>query len=211
MINRKEIITLVIVTFVLGAAISLLRSLTLFLYSSLSILIILLVNTAAKKIACNYFESEMEIKIWSIRRYGFRPHQKTNREIPVGAILPLILSAISFGYVTWLAPIVFDVKARVHRAVKRHGLYSFSEMTESHIGLVAAAGIFANLAFAILGYLIGLPGEMNFVNLSIWFAVFNMIPFADLDGNKIFFGNLVLWGFLAAIVLVGLAYTILLI
>ena len=81
-------------------------------------------------------------------------------------------------------------------------------MTEEHIGLIAASGIFANLFLGIIGYLIGFP---LFAKLSIWFAFFNMIPISNLDGNKIFFGNLVLWSFLAIITLIGLGYTFLLV
>jgi Zn-dependent protease len=49
-------------------------------------------------------------------------------------------------------------------------------------------------------------GFSEFSRLSIYFAFFNMIPISDLDGNKIFFGSLILWSFLAALVLIGLGY-----
>ncbi|MBL7059296.1 hypothetical protein ISS08_02490, partial [Candidatus Pacearchaeota archaeon] len=101
-----------------------------------------------------------------------------------------------------------DVKAKVYRAAKRHGLYSFSEMTEYHLGLIAASGIFINLILAIIGYVIGFP---LFAKLNIYYALFNMIPISDLDGNKIFFGSLVLWSFLAALTLIGLGYALFLI
>jgi Zn-dependent protease len=102
-----------------------------------------------------------------------------------------------------MACLVFDVKPKIYRAAKRHGLYSYSEMTESHIGLIAAVGVIASLVFAVIGYLMGFS---EFSRLSIYFAFFNMIPISDLDGNKIFFGSLILWSFLAALVLIGLGY-----
>ena len=103
-----------------------------------------------------------------------------------------------------MASLVFDVKAKTYRAAKRHGLYRFSEMTEDHIGYIASAGIFANILLAIITYFIGLPIEMNFVVLSIYYIFFNMIPVSDLDGNKILFGNMVLWAFLATLSLISL-------
>ena len=112
---------------------------------------------------------------------------------------------LSVGYVKWLAALVFDVTPKPYRAAKRHGLYRFSEMTESHIGLIAASGILANLFFAVVGYLIGTPEPMNFVSLSVFYALFNMLPISDLDGNKIFFGSIELWGFLASLVLIAVA------
>jgi len=81
-------------------------------------------------------------------------------------------------------------------------------MTEEHIGWIAAAGIAANLLFAVVGYLIGFS---ELARISIYFAFFNMLPLSDLDGNKIFFGSRILWSFLAALVLIGVGYALLLI
>ena len=100
-----------------------------------------------------------------------------------------------------MASLVFDVSPKVYRAAKRHGLYSFSEMTEYHLGIIAASGIIINLAAAIIGYLLGFS---DFARISIYFTFFNMIPLSDLDGNKIFFGNTVIWSFLASLVVIGM-------
>ena len=110
-----------------------------------------------------------------------------------------------------MASLVFDVKAKAYHAAKRHGIYSFSEMTEEHIGRIAAAGIFVNLVLAIAFYFIGGDFGTLFAKLNILFAFFNMIPISDLDGNKIFFGNLVLWSFLAIVTLIGFLGTFLLV
>jgi Zn-dependent protease len=102
-----------------------------------------------------------------------------------------------------MASLVFEVKPKPWRVSKRHGYYSFSEMTEDHIGYIAAFGIIANLLFAVIGYLIGFE---LFSKINVWFAFFNMIPISDLDGNKIFFGNLALWNVLAILTLLGMVY-----
>ena len=81
-------------------------------------------------------------------------------------------------------------------------------MTERHIGLIAAAGIAMNLIAAIIGYIINQP---EFAKLNIYFAFFNMLPLSDLDGNKILFGNKVLWSFLAIITIIGMFYALFLI
>jgi len=166
------------------------------------------VNIFAKKIMAYYVESEIKIKLWEIERYGVAPHRKMKKPFPAGAFFPIILTAITVGYATWMACLTFDVKPKVYRAAKRFGLYSFSEMTEWHISLIAAAGILANLLFAIIGYLTNFP---EFARWNIYFAAFNMIPFSDIDGSKIFFGSTVLWTFLAAVSLIFLGYAIFLI
>ena len=208
MLNSKEIASILAVTIILGFTISLITSTTAFLYTTGSILIIVLLTTTAKKITSSYFEAGIEVKLWEIKKYGFRAHHNFKRPFPAGAFFPIIITALTTGLVNWLACLTFDVKAKIHRAAKRHGYYSFSEMTEYHIGLIAASGIFLNLILAILGYLFNFP---TFAELNIYYAFFNMIPLSELDGNKIFFGNLVLWCFLATLVLIGVCCALLII
>lgn len=202
--EKKEVAQIVAVVFILGFALSIFNF-DFFIYALISMALILAINIAAKIIASHYYESEIEVKVWEMERYGFKPGSYFKKPIPVGAFIPIITSLISFGYFTWLASLVFDVKPKVYRAAKRHGLYSFSEMTEEHIGNIAAAGILANLAFAIIGYLIGFE---EFAKLNIYYAAFSMIPISDLDGNKIFFGNIVSWSFLATIVMIAVGFAI---
>ncbi len=80
-------------------------------------------------------------------------------------------------------------------------------MSENHIGAIAAAGIIVNLVFVLIGYLIGYE---EFAKLNLYYVLFNMLPISDLDGNKIFFGNLITWTVLFAIILVILAGIIIL-
>ncbi len=211
MLKKQEFLSIAIITLILGFGVSLIKSVELVLFSLLSIFLIIIINTAAKKIASFYLDSEIKIKIWEIKQWGFKSHHHFKKPFPLGAFLPVITAILSMGIFTWMGSLIFEVKPKIYRAAKRHQLYSFSEMTEWHIGLIAASGIFATLIFAILGYFITLPSQMNFATLSVFFAFFNMLPFSSLDGNKIFFGSLVMWSFLAALVLIGLGYVFLLI
>jgi Zn-dependent protease len=209
MINVKEIAYVVISSIIIAFSITLVKTFNQFLLVLLGVFILISINILVKKVIAYLLESEIEVKIWEINRYGFKTNQHWNRAFPLGAFLPLLSRIILFplkGF-SWMASLVFDVKAKAYHAAKRHGIYSFSEMTEEHIGKIAAAGIFANLLLAFLFYFIGGDFGILFAKLNIWFAFFNMIPISDLDGNKIFFGNLVLWSFLAVITLIGLGYT----
>lgn len=211
MINKKEILILIVSSIVVGFIVSNFVTSELLWYSALSIFFILLINTLVKKIAGHYFESEVKIGFWELKRYWFRAESHFKKPLAAGLIIPILIKAISLGKINWLAFLTFDVDAKVSRAARRHDIYTFSELSEYHLGVIAAWGIIANLFFAAVAYLIGLPPEMNFVNLSIYYAFFNMIPFSDLDGNKIFFGSLILWSFLAAIVLLGVLFSFLII
>lgn len=217
MIKPKEFAFLVLVALITAFAVALTKNLaldlTLFLYALLGIFIILILNIIIKKTIAYFLESEIEIKIWEIKRFGFKPGDYFKKAFPMGIFMPLISKILFFGLngFVWMASLVFDVKAKAYHAAKRHGMYSFSEMTEDHIGRIAAAGIITNLILAFLFYFIGGEFGLIFAKLNIWFAFFNMMPLSDLDGNKIFFGNLALWSFLAVITLIGLGYTFFLI
>ncbi len=207
MLNKKEPLIILIASVVTGIAVSLLAGFTAMLYSVLAVLAILVINTLGKKISAYYLESEIEVKFWEIYQFGFKASQHFKKPFPLGAILPLVSKIILFplnGFV-WMASVVFDVKPKSYRAAKRHGLYSFSEMTEYHLGVIAASGIIANLFFAVIGYLLGFS---EFSRLSVYYAFFNIIPISELDGNKIFFGNIIMWSFLASIVLIGLFFAV---
>ena len=202
MLEKKEIGILLLITLVLALTISFLK-MDIFPRVILAVFLVLVLNIAAKKIAAFYLESEVEIKPWQIERYGFKRHEYFKRPFQMGIFLPIIVSLVSLGNLFWMASMVFDVKPKIYRAAKRHGLYSFSEMTEAHIGLIAAAGVLVNLAASVIAYFLGFP---TFARMNVYFAFFSMLPFSDLDGNKIFFGNMVLWSFLAALVLIGIGY-----
>ncbi len=202
MLEKKEIGIILLITLVLALTISFLR-MGIFTGVFLAVLFVIVLNVAAKKIASFYLDSEIEVKPWQIERYGFKRHEYFKRPFQIGIFLPIIVSLVSLGNLFWMASMVFDVKPKIYRAAKRHGLYSFSEMTEAHIGLIAAAGVLVNLLAAVIAYFLGFP---VFARLNIYYAFFSMLPFSDLDGNKIFFGNMVLWSFLAALVLIGIGY-----
>lgn len=210
MITRKEITAILVATIILAFSINLISSITSFLYTLLAVFVLILANLIAKKITSFHLDSEIETSLWEIKRYGVKTHHRFKKPFPLGAFLPILSKLILFpiNSFVWMASLVFDVKAKTSRSAKRHGLYKFSEMTEDHIGYIAAAGIGANLILAIIGYLIGYP---LFAKLNIYYAFFNMIPVSNLDGNKIFFGNLVLWVFLAVITLIGIGYALFLV
>lgn len=207
-LSKKEATSIFLATLIIAFIFSLIETLEIFLYSLLAVFIVIIINIFTKKITSHYLDSEIEIKMWEIKRYGFKPKRYFKKPFPAGAFIPVIATAFSFGTLKWMASLVFDVKAKVYRAAKRHELYSFSEMTEFHIGLIAGAGILANLLSAVIGYLMGFP---IFTKISIFYAFYNLIPLSDLDGNKIFFGNIVFWSFLAALTLVGLGFVFLVI
>ena len=211
MINKKEgfVIGLVIllITFSLCIMKNFLEDWNYVLGILLAVSVIVLVSIFTKKMIAYLLDTDIEMKIWEVQRYGPGQDQHLKKPFPFGAFLPIlsIIFLFPFKNLVWMASLVFDIKPRIYRGAKRYGLYAFSDVTEYHIGLIAASGIFMNLILAVLGYFLGFP---TFSRLNIYFALFNILPISDLDGNKIFFGNPVLWSFLVSLVLIGILFSI---
>lgn len=179
-------------------------SIILVLFMLLIIALTIIVNIIAKKLTAYYYEAKIENKIWLLERYGFKRQQHFKNPIPAGILIPALISIISFGSFIFLTFLEFDIHSTTARAAKRHGIYRYTEMTDIHMCLIAASGVVANLILAILGYIAGF-GELS--RISIYYAFFSMIPFGNLDGTKILFGNKNIYIGLGAIVLVFLLYT----
>ena len=211
MLSNKEIghilITIIVLTFVVSfkETINGIINYEFILFSLIFLTLILLVNILAKKLTANFYESNLEVKIWEWQRYGFRRESKLNKPIPAGIIFPFIVSIISLGSFFLMTVLESNIEGTSARASKRHGIYRFTEMTDRHIGLIVSTGIIANLLLAIIAYLINL-GEL--ARLSIYYATFSLIPFGNLDGTKVFFGNKVWWFTLVVITLIFLSYAL---
>jgi len=208
MLNKKEIVSIIAVTIVLGFVLMLSTDTKLFFYFAGLVLLAIMINVIAKKAVAEYLDTTIEVKIWEIKQFWYKKHWHTKKPFAIGIILPILLKVITAGVISWFACLTYDVKAKIGRAAKRHGLYAFSDISEAQIGAIAAVGIGANIIFAIIGYLLG---YYEFAKINLGFAFYNLIPISNLDGNKIFFGSLVLWNFLAAIVLIGVLITFLVI
>lgn len=202
MITLKEVGALILALIVLAFSNSFINY-NLFLSSLVFFAIILVVYVAAKKFMSWYVESEEEIKVLTFQRYGIYERSYLNTKLPIGIILPFVLSILSFGWIKWFGVLESEVKGTKARAARRHDYYSFTELTEWHIALVSAAGILAMLILAVIAYLLNYS---QLSKLAIYFAAFNMIPLGQLDGTKVFFGSRPLFTILWILNIVGLLY-----
>jgi Zn-dependent protease len=225
MFKLKEIASIIIISIIIAFSITLVETPKIFFYILLSIFLIVMINILSKKAVAYYLESEIEAKIWQLERWGLsgilltagwqHPSKKFKKAIPIGALLPIITKVIFLPLTNfvWMASLDFDIKTKVYRAAKRHNpIFSFSEITDFQIGMIASVGILTNLLAAIIIYFSGiLPAEMDFVRLSLFYVFFNMIPISTLDGNRIFYANKTMWTTMTTLALIGLGYALLLV
>ncbi|MFA6023030.1 MAG: hypothetical protein WC781_03005 [Candidatus Pacearchaeota archaeon] len=168
------------------------------------IAIVVLSSVIAKKLVAYYYEAKIEHQIWMIQRFGIKKQDYFKKPIPMGVIFPFILSLISMGYIWWMAVLEFDVFSTTARAAKRHGIYRFTEMADSHIGFIAAAGTVASLIVAVICYIANFP-EIS--RLCIYYSAFSLVPYGNLDGTKIFIGSRILWISLIILVAIFFGFT----
>ena len=161
--------------------------------------IVIFVGVFTKKWMAYMFDSSVEHKLWHVYRVGWREHQHFKKELPFGIILPLVFSAFSLGAFKLMTFLTYETKALKHRAAKRFGAYSFTEVTDWDNGLVGAAGIVGLLVLSIISYVLGY--ELLF-KMSAYYTLMNMIPISNLDGTQIFFGSRIVWSVLAVISLI---------
>ncbi len=193
---------ILIASLILGLAVSFLEP-SLFFIAVISFLILISLNVLAKKIYAYYLEADTKTKFWAWYQYGFAKKSHFKKPLPM-FWLPLALSLLTTGFFWWLAILEFDVKPRVERISRKHGLYRFSEMTDWHVALIATAGIFVNIILATIGYFIGFE---TFARLNLYFAAWSIIPLSNLDGSKILFGSKVLWFAMLIIISIFLGYS----
>lgn len=197
MIKRKEWAPILSVSLVLAIISSLLETWELFFITFGLVILVILINIAAKRMMAHSFDAEIEIKQWEFSRliyynpikktmHGHMPHQTLKSVFAAGFFLPLIVKVITLGLVNWMACLVFEVKGTIYRTARRWQLYQYTEVTEDETAWIAFVGIMFNLLFAILGYLINAP---LFAKLNLGYAFWNSLPLGTLDGMKMYFGR----------------------
>lgn len=161
--------------------------------------IIITTSVLAKKITAHLLDADVEHEIWQMKNFGFYQGFQLKKSIPMGAILPLILTLFSLGAIKFGAILTYETRALKRRAAKRFGFYSFTEMTDWHHALIGASGIFFILLLSLVTYLI--PGtNLEYLSkFAAFYALSNIIPISKLDGAQIFFGSRILWSALATI------------
>ena len=179
----KEFVIIIIASIVIALAFVFpQKDTTLLLYVFISLFVIIIINTLAKIFFAYYLETNISLSFWSIYYWWFPAKDYFKKPLTM-AWLPLLLSLITLGNIIWMPIIEFDVEPRPERISRRHGLYRFTEVTDWHIALIAAAGIFTTIFFGVIAYFANLE---LFARLSIFYAAWSIVPLGRLDGAKYF-------------------------
>ncbi len=169
--------------------------------------VIILAQVLVKKVVAYLFDSNVEHRIWRVY-YGPQDKKHIKKEIPIGIIVPLVFSLFSLGFLKIMAFLTYETRALKHKASKKSGLYTFVELTDWQNGLIGAAGIIIVFLISATSYLLGYE---YLTKIASYYALINMLPISNLDGNQIFYGSKILWAVLTFISLIFSFYSFVLI
>lgn len=166
----------------------------------------LLANYIIKLVAKKYYCISV-YELWTTRRVGFYPHQKAKimkKEfaIPLGIILPLIITLLSNGLGYF--PVIGTYKL-IEDRVKRTGKI-FVRMIGYERAIIYSAIPLTYLGLYFIFLLLTKTSGINFdlfVNINMWLALFSLLPLPNLIGAEILFGSLPLYFFLVVFVIIS--------
>lgn len=204
-----NVLIAVLLTFVIAGLPSIVTGETFFMLQIfVASFIVVVLPLLLRKAFAYSLDADVTHKIWTFYRYGYRSGWHLKKELPFGIIVPLffaflgLLASFPIMLFTFLT---YETRALKQRAAKRFGYYSYTEMTDWHNALIGACAIVVLLLISLVGYF----GDFEVLaKLAAYYAFWNMIPFGDLDGTQIYFGNRVLYYVLAITTLIFTLYAI---
>jgi len=202
--TKKEVAWVIIAILIMGFIISFSLSPN---YSPKVLLIsaiIILTSVITKKIAGPFYDIKVEHKVLGFKRWGVYIRSKFKSPVPIGLILPFFFSIISLGMIKPFTLLQSDYKNLMKRRIRRRkgeSDYRRVEENETDPAFTVAWGFLALLILALIATIIKQP---ELAKYSIYYGVWNLIPFGNLDGTKLFFGSLINWTLLTIIYIISL-------
>ena len=169
--------------------------------------IIIFTSIIVKKLVSSNYAIKIENKPWELQRFWFRETSYFKKPLVFGLILPFFLSILSLGYIKPFTFFQFDaenipekrlLKTRGERKPQRK-----ETINEEDLAYTSAAGFYALILLTLLGLFIESFLKIGFgtdlAKYSIYYSIWNMVPFSQLDGTKLFFGSIITWVFVLII------------
>jgi len=179
--------------------------------------LIIFSSVTIKKLRAPAFSIKIEHRIWEFQRWGPYKRSKFKKPIPMGLIFPFFLGLFSLGYLKPFTFLQFDIEDDPDR--RRLSQKGYSKMlrkqymNQQDYGYTAAWGFYTVLALAIIGGILSSQYNLSFgadlAKFSIYYGLWNLVPFGQLDGSRLFFG--VFWGWISLTIfyIIGLLLVVL--
>ena len=152
------------------------------IYSAL----IILVSVFAKKINAFKRDIEIEHSIWKFSRWGIYRRSHLKSPVPIGILLPLGGFLLTRGYIRFLTFLQFDGKATKTKVVKKFGRDRRDTEMEFDFAMISFWGLCATLFLSLIANYLS---NIELARLALYYSIWNLVPFSQLDGTKILFGS----------------------
>ena len=186
--NKTIILTILVLTLVFGfndgkQTLTLESWLSNLIYVLFISIVSFLAMVLGYKLAAKRYNARAEIDIAGIQNFGLRQSSQLKKRIPLGIILALVLMLLSSGKMFFTA--IASVKTSANRIGHRfHNITFFEE------AVVAGAGI--TMVFILLLIFKALNLQQG-VTVTLWLIIWNLLPFGNLAGGKMFIGSRTLY------------------
>ncbi len=169
--------------------------------------LIILTAVYSKTLVAKYIDDSVTYKIWEFKRFWITYHAEFKNPVPIGVLLPIIISFFSNGMIKFLAVLQYESQALPSKVTKRYGRRRFSQIMEWDDALIvfySMVAIFVLACAARFGTNI-LPSNFlsSLARYSLYYAAANLIPFGKLDGTKLFMGSKPLYVFTLILLVVS--------
>jgi|TARA_B100001971_G_C18240904_1_gene570835 hypothetical protein len=223
-ITSKEIIS-IIIAIIIASFVSFLPIIpndqpvkiitTLFLFT-----IIIFSNILTKRFFAKHYSIKIEHKFFEFSRWAFPKRAYFQKPFSMGLVFSFFIGLFSVGIVKPFAFLQFNAenitkRRRIRsvgqrRALRKEAYY----INDTDLGYTAASGFYSLLILALIGSIISLIFNLqlgaDLAKYSIFYGLWNLIPYGKLDGSRLFFGVFYGWIFITLLNIIALALTLLL-
>jgi len=126
------------------------------------------------------------------RTYRIFGKEITIKSLPLGVIISIIVTLVTNGKLFWLGISHYDLLIKRSKRLGR----KFVNVTGYDEAKIALAGPMVCVVLMVIFKLLNVYGMFDrMIMVNTWIAAFNMIPFFQFDGGKVWNGSRVLWVF----------------
>lgn len=163
-------------------------------------ILIIFISVAVKKIAARHFNLKIEHSLFKFQRWGWYERSTLKRPFPMGLVLPFFLTFFSLGFIKPMTFLQFDAENLYNqRLLRKYGDYSArrTQINETDLAFTAAWGFYSVMLISVIAIIASIFVNMIdlriFVLYPVFFNLWNLIPWENLDGQKLFFGSFTNW------------------
>ena len=170
--------------------------------TAIIVTIILLIYEYSHKYLAKKYNATTEHKILSIKQYGIKVTRRLKKAMPLGIILPILITLLSAGKLFFPLTNQLEINSkRKHRIGRK-----FQYVTNYESAKIAAFGSTTIIFFSYILKTISLITPFTFsytILISNTIAIFSLIPLPKTNGSIIFFGSKTLYVLILTFIIIS--------